>query len=125
MEPDGAVSLVTLTPQTPLMKALKPVLPERGLLVTKSEQGWFVNRVSTGGPRLGGAPLLAERIGTSGPGGARPPACLTHGTAILSSWDRQAWELNNAEADPVFASPEPRERALALAEKRATIWTSS
>ena len=79
-----------------------------------------VNRLVESGEALDAAAELAERIATGG------PLALTATKEILrqaSDWpEEEFWERQGAIADPVFASADAREGALAFAEKRAPMW---
>lgn len=79
-----------------------------------------VNRLAAPGEALSTAIQLAQLVARNG------PLALAATKEILrqaSDWtDEEFWERQGAIADPVFASEDAREGALAFAEKRAPAW---
>jgi enoyl-CoA hydratase len=80
----------------------------------------LVNRLADPGGALDAALDLAATIAANG------PLALAATKRILTAapgWpEAEAWERQSAIADPVFASQDAREGALAFAEKRAPSW---
>jgi enoyl-CoA hydratase len=76
----------------------------------------LVNRLVEPGRALEGALGLARRVARN------PPRAVSATKAILGGPEPQAWQEQDHLADPVFASAEAREGALAFVQRRPPAW---
>ena len=81
----------------------------------------LVNRLTAAGGALAAARELAAAIAANGPLAVRATKSVVAGAA---GWPAgEFWERQRAIVEPVFASDDAREGALAFAEKRPPRWT--
>ncbi|THJ74303.1 crotonase/enoyl-CoA hydratase family protein [Candidatus Frankia alpina] len=116
----GAGGLLRLPKRIPYQVAMELALTGDQLSAVDAHRYGLVNVLTPAGEALAGARALAARIAANGP---LAVAATKEILASASSWpadeafDRQAEIMN-----PVFASADAKEGALAFAEKRAPVW---
>ena len=113
--------LLRLPHRVPYHVAMEMCLLGDAVPAEQMVQWGLVNRLVEDGEALSSARELATRIARNGPLSlAATKQVLVHS----SDWKRSdAFALQNAIADPVAASADAREGAIAFAEKRDPVWS--
>ncbi|MBJ7485147.1 crotonase/enoyl-CoA hydratase family protein [Brevundimonas sp.] len=114
-----AGGLIRLPRQMPPRVAMELALTGGFLTAERAMNLGLLNRLSEG-PSLDEALLLAEEISANG-----PMAVKASKRVVVESrlWDEtEMWAIQDQIMDPVFASEDAREGAVAFAEKRAPQW---
>jgi enoyl-CoA hydratase/carnithine racemase len=120
----AAGGVLRLQRQIPFKVATELVLTGRPITAAEAQQLGLVNHVVPAGTALDAALELAEAIAHNAPLSVRESKALLHKTAHMSSWEPQAWSLNEDTMNRVLSSADAREGATAFAEKRPPVWSN-
>lgn len=116
----GSGGLVRLPRRIPEAIALEYALTGERMDAPTAHRWGLVNRLTAAGDALNGALALAEAIT------ANAPLSVAMSKRIIRearSWpEAEIWELQRQLAEPVLASEDAKEGALAFAEKRQPDW---
>jgi enoyl-CoA hydratase len=116
----GGGGLVRLPQRIPYQKAMELALTGDTLTAEQALAFGLVNTMTAPGESLTAALELADRIAANGP---LAVAATKQVVAAARDWQQhEAFERQASILDPVFASQDAREGALAFAEKRSPIW---
>ncbi|WP_406457466.1 crotonase/enoyl-CoA hydratase family protein [Streptomyces sp. NBC_00876] len=112
--------LVRLPRKIPYNIAMQYALTGALLDAERGHELGLVNELTMQGDALEGALALAKEIAANGPLAVR----ASKGIVVDSAdWPAdEVWDRNRSACDPVFASADAKEGALAFGEKRAPVW---
>jgi len=112
--------LLRLPQQMPYRKALELLMTGRFMDSAEAERFGLINRIVPGGEALTAALELAAEIAANGP---LAVAAVKEVVTRAQDWrSDEAFALQRAYTDPVFASEDAKEGAAAFAEKRTPEW---
>jgi enoyl-CoA hydratase len=116
-------ALLRLPRVIPYHVAMEMALTGEPITAERAHQLGLVSRVTEPGGAVDAALELAASIASNGPLALEASKRILQGSLDWSAeefWDRQA-----PISDPVFASNDAREGAMAFSEKRAPVWTGT
>ncbi|MFF8958045.1 crotonase/enoyl-CoA hydratase family protein [Streptomyces sp. NPDC014894] len=112
--------LVRLPRRIPYTVAMRYALTGDFLPAETAHRFGMVNELAEEGGALDAALALAKKIAANGPLAVRATKRIV---AESADWPaEEVWARNRAACEPVFASADAKEGALAFAEKRAPRW---
>ncbi|MDY6807612.1 MAG: crotonase/enoyl-CoA hydratase family protein [Actinomycetota bacterium] len=117
----AAGGLLRLPKTLPYQLAMEIALTGEPLTAARAHDLGLVNRLTEPGDALGGARQLAETVAANGPMAVRATKQVV--SMAIRYTDPDLIAAQRQYLDPVFASQDAREGALAFAEKRAPRWS--
>lgn len=115
--------MIRLPQRLPRAVAMELLLTGDPIDAARAERLGLVNQVVPGATALEGALELAGRIARNAPLAVR---CAKAVASAAPGWPQdEVWRRQAELSDPVFASRDAREGAVAFAERRDPVWTGT